>query len=418
MDIMQLALPFAAAAVSCLWAMSLIGIPLGKSPNRDAAVAAAFAALAALIAEYGSPPLLVPLYLLLGVAVMLLYRAGLLYTLVGCAAAALLHSAMGLMCASVGGYRQWLTVAAALILAAFCVWRHIHILPARDELLMLNEKYQRRKLSGSAALILLGLLLLLIWVIYLRELTVHLAQADALLLSASAAVIVLCLIGILHRLALDTHRQIEALVDKKYQAELLSFMQIIRSQRHDFNFHIQAISGLIENHRYEECDDYIQTMVKATAALNDMLPVHHPAVSAMLCSFRELAVQKGIEMRVTISNDLANIPCTVYETNTLIGNLLQNAVDEVEHLPGSCSWLELLILKRGGNHIIKVSNPCRSDASAFRACFAPGYTTKTSHEGIGLATVKRITEKYGGAVFPEFEDGVVSFIIQLPGRFA
>ena len=31
--------------------------------------------------------------------------------------------------------------------------------------------------------------------------------------------------------------RIENIIDKQYQADLLSFMQVIRSQRHDFNFH-------------------------------------------------------------------------------------------------------------------------------------------------------------------------------------
>ncbi len=71
-------------------------------------------------------------------------------------------------------------------------------------------------------------------------------------------------------------------------------------------------------------------MVKTTTVMNDMLPLHDPVVSAMINSFRGLAAQKGIELQVAISNDLDHIPCTIYEINTIIGNLIQNAVDEVE----------------------------------------------------------------------------------------
>ncbi len=76
------------------------------------------------------------------------------------------------------------------------------------------------------------------------------------------------------------------------------------------------------------------------------------------------------------------------------------------------------MLKRGGDHIIKVTNPCSQDAEAFRNCFRPGYTTKQSHEGIGLATVMRIVTRYHGVVFPEFDDGVVSFIVRLAAVFS
>lgn len=70
------------------------------------------------------------------------------------------------------------------------------------------------------------------------------------------------------------------------------------------------------------------------------------------------------------------------------------------------------------NIYAKVTNPCDRAADTFRDCFKPGYTTKQSHEGIGLAAVMRIITKYHGTVFPEFLDGSVSFVVQLPRSFA
>ena len=254
------------------------------------------------------------------------------------------------------------------------------------------------------------LLLSMLWIWYQLAVFEPVLSSGYQAMALFAAAIVLTLLFALRQLALAAVQRIEAVVDKQYQAELLNLMQIIRSQRHDFNFHIQAISGMIEQGKYAACGDYVRSMVKTTTAMNDMLPLHDPAVSAMINSFREMANQKGFEIQVAISNDLRQIPCTVYEINTIIGNLIQNAIDELEQNKELRPWINILILKRGGSHTIK-------SEEAFRSCFQPGFTTKQAHEGIGLTTVMRIVTKYHGVVFTEFGDGVVSFIVQIPGFF-
>ena len=410
---------FAEGTVSAFWAMGLCRCLPAAHPERAAAPVLLYGALFALLPRTRWLPLaLLALLVLLAGALWLLGRPPLLYAASAGAAASLLAGTMGLLRQALFP-RLWtalLPAALGAALAGVCLWLRCAILPATDGVLTAGDRTQARKLRFSAAAVLAVLLLLGGWAWYESALLPGLPGGQWLALFTAAIVLTAGLL--LRRLAFDAAERVEALVDKQYQAELLNFMQIIRSQRHDFNFHIQAISGMIENGKYQECDDYIRTMVKATTAMNDVLPVKHPAVSAMLNSFRELAIQKGIAFDVSISNDLSQIPCTIYEINTVIGNLIQNAVDEVEQNHADRPWISVLILKRGGSHIIKVTNPCHRDPGSFKNCFKPGYTTKPSHEGIGLATVSRIVNKYHGAVFPEFDAGIVSFIVQLAGSFS
>lgn len=201
---------------------------------------------------------------------------------------------------------------------------------------------------------------------------------------------------------------------KKNQEEVLNFLQVIRAQRHDFNFHLQAIFGMLENKRYSECADYVKTMVDEVSDMNEVLPLHHPAVSALLSTFREIATHKGIKFEIFIYFNLVSIPCTVSEINKLIGNLIQNAIDEVEQYSAKDRWIQVMILKRSGNSVIKVTNRSIKEMSSYKHIFNPGYSTKPLHEGIGLTTVQRLVEKYNGSVYPEFEDDMVHFIAQIP----
>jgi sensor histidine kinase regulating citrate/malate metabolism len=150
--------------------------------------------------------------------------------------------------------------------------------------------------------------------------------------------------------------------------------------------------------------------------MNEVLPLHHPAVSALLTTFREIAIHKGIKLEILIYYNLANIPCTVSEINKLIGNLVQNAIDEVEQHSDKDRWVQVMILKRSGNSVIKVTNRSNKEMNSYKHIFNPGYSTKPSHEGIGLTTVQKLVAKYNGAVYPEFEEDVVHFIVQIPNR--
>ena len=259
-----------------------------------------------------------------------------------------------------------------------------------------------------------GLVLLIAWQLF------FLISMDALReqifpLFVFTVLLHLTVLLLLRQQVQSLQERIENIIDKQYQAELLNFMQVIRSQRHDFNFHTQTICGMIENGRFDECKAYIQSMLQTVKSTNDILPLYHPAASALLNTFREMALQKGLQMDIEIHDNLQFISTGVYETNTILGNLLQNAIDELElHPEIESRTIHVLIMKRGRNNILKVSNECHLAPEEMSKIFLPGFTTKKSHEGLGLANALRIAEKYDGTVYPEFEGKTVHFIARIP----
>ena len=218
----------------------------------------------------------------------------------------------------------------------------------------------------------------------------------------------------LNRILAQMQEHLENLLDRQYQSELLGFMRLIRSQRHDFNFHMQTVYGMIQKEQYEACQDYISSMLSIVQSSNDLLPLAEPAISALLNTFQEMALQKGLKLEVEIHDDLSHLPCSVYEINTILGNLIQNAIDELERNTRCSRIIKLLIIKRGSNNMIKVSNECHMSPEEMKEIFTPGYTTKPSHEGLGLANAAKMAEKYGGVVYPEFEGQIIHMIARIP----
>ena len=309
--------------------------------------------------------------------------------------------------------RTWqvlLEGTAYLLLAGILLCFGITIFPEKYIL----TKEQKKGMVHRQIYFFPGLVLLIAWQLFFLT-SMDALQERVLPLFIFTVLLHLTVLLLLRQQVQSLLERIENIIDKQYQAELLNFMQVIRSQRHDFNFHTQTICGMIENGRYAECKAYVQSMLQTVKSTNDILPLYHPAASALLNTFREMALQKGLQMDIEIHDNLQFISTGVYETNTILGNLLQNAIDELELHPEVASrTIHVLILKRGRNNILKVSNDCHLAPAEMSKIFLPGFTTKKSHEGLGLANALRIAEKYDGTVYPEFEGQTLHFIAKIP----
>lgn len=202
----------------------------------------------------------------------------------------------------------------------------------------------------------------------------------------------------------------------RYQQNLEQFMKVIRSQRHDFNVHLHAISGLVESGNFDQCKEYVATMVRESNAINDVLPVHSPIISAMLHGFREEAESAGINMDIEILYDMKELAVTPYDLNRILGNLIQNAIDEIRRNKDNQYGIRLKISKADNMTVIDISNRFDPLVQNVNHMFNDKYTTKRRHDGIGLNTILRITESYGGMIYPEIHDDIIHFILRLPNE--
>ena len=211
-----------------------------------------------------------------------------------------------------------------------------------------------------------------------------------------------------------SHRQENQslLSEQQYRAEMQSFMSVIRSQRHDYNFHVQTIYGLLERKDYVACEAYLNELLKDSISVNRLLSLADTATSALILSFQSQASQAGIRMEISIENNLSQIVTNVYETNKIIGNLLQNALDETELLSDKSYGIRLSILKRGEFCIIRVSNRTRSKAPMEQ--YQIGISSKTGHEGIGIASIRHLALRYGGTVYSRMEGDIIHFVAKIP----
>jgi len=158
----------------------------------------------------------------------------------------------------------------------------------------------------------------------------------------------------------------------------------------------------------------LDELLKDSIEMNQLLPLADAAISALILSFRSKALQRGIQMEILIENDLSQIATNVYETNKIIGNLLQNAIDETEKLTDKSYGIKLSILKRGEFCIISVSNRTRDGKPM--ATYQVGHSSKEGHEGIGISSIQALASRYGGVVYSRMEEDIIFFVAKLPLR--
>ncbi len=199
------------------------------------------------------------------------------------------------------------------------------------------------------------------------------------------------------------------------QQELNHFMTIIRSQRHDYNLHLHTIAGLLGEGRYEESRKYIADVVADSRGVNVMMKIKEPMIGALISGYRDLAREQGCELDVCIADDLGSLVSTPYDTNRIIGNLLQNALDETSQRAVQDKRIYLETLRRGGNCVICVSNAVR-DTQHLERLFECGHSSKAAHEGIGLNSVMRILDLYKGSIYYELTGDRVKFVVRIPSR--
>ena len=85
--------------------------------------------------------------------------------------------------------------------------------------------------------------------------------------------------------------------EKQYRDDMQTYMSVVRSQRHDYNFHVQTLHGLLLRKDYEACEKYLEELLQDSVAMNRLLPLKDAAVSALILSFQSRAQQEASAWR-------------------------------------------------------------------------------------------------------------------------
>ncbi|MHA6483260.1 sensor histidine kinase [Paenibacillus sp. strain BS8-2] len=198
-----------------------------------------------------------------------------------------------------------------------------------------------------------------------------------------------------------TREKAVEVAQETYTEEINSLFQSIKSQRHDFLNHVQTIQALAELNKQNELVAYTKELTGDIRSVNEYINIGNPAIAALIRSKISQAESYHIMLECSFNGlDMQGMGAKTLDINRVLGNLLDNAFDEVLKYDESKREIELSVTQNKHALEIIITNTCLSaEELANKPLFKAGFSTKQDgHQGLGLAIVKTIAEKNKGHV--------------------
>ena len=193
----------------------------------------------------------------------------------------------------------------------------------------------------------------------------------------------------------------------------------LRAQTHEFANQLHTISGLLHLEEYDEVVRFVDGVRMSRTALYDEVTsrVADATLAALLIAKASLASERGVELRLLPESHVGKVYGALSrDLTTVVGNLVDNALDAAAASPGDRAHVEVLLVERDGCVVVTVSDsgPGVPDPEEI---FRQGWSTKSTPEdggrGFGLALTRLVCRRRGGDVTVQNADGAV-FTATLP----
>ncbi|WP_214366785.1 sensor histidine kinase [Pseudonocardia sp. H11422] len=195
--------------------------------------------------------------------------------------------------------------------------------------------------------------------------------------------------------------------------------QAMAGQAHEFANRMQTVLTLVQ---LGSTDDALRAgsaaVRRARGPAEELIePVGNPVLAAVLADKAWAASERGAELRVLDEGTEPDGPWDPDDLVTLLGNLVDNALDAVTST-GAAGEVQVR-LSDGAELVIEVRDTGPGiPADAMDDVFAYGWSTKPAApdrpRGIGLALVSRVAHRLGGSITVAAADPGTLFTVRLP----
>jgi hypothetical protein len=192
---------------------------------------------------------------------------------------------------------------------------------------------------------------------------------------------------------------------ERQQSELMALSRVVgalREQTHEHANRLHAIGGLLALGEYRGAQRLIAGLQSAHHQSYGSIvsKIHEPTLAGLILAEVTIAQQRGIALRLDRRASLRDLPSvlTPAEAITILGNLVQNALDAVAEMPKARRKVSVYLREHEGETVFRVRDWGPGLSSDVGAIFTRGFTTKKTHAGIGLALVVETIASVGGHI--------------------
>ncbi|MEU4008117.1 ATP-binding protein [Streptomyces pseudogriseolus] len=194
----------------------------------------------------------------------------------------------------------------------------------------------------------------------------------------------------------------------------------LRAQDHEHANRMHTLLGLLELEMYEDAVEFVGEVVGDHRATSEQVTerIRDPLLAALLVGKATVAAERGAALRLS---DRSRLPDRLVDPRglvTVVGNLVDNALDAVAGTPDARVEVELRAEGRTAVLVVRDTGPGVPPEQR-ELIFTEGWSTKEppGHRGrgIGLPLVRRLAHRHGGdARVGEALGGGAEFTVVLP----
>jgi sensor histidine kinase regulating citrate/malate metabolism len=185
------------------------------------------------------------------------------------------------------------------------------------------------------------------------------------------------------------------------------FAEALRSQAHEAANRLHTVVALIELGHTERALEFATAGLREAQSLTDRVvdAVHEPVLAALLLGKAAEANERGVELRLAEDLDVPDAGIDGRDLVTIVGNLIDNAIDAAAAAPGPRSVrFGATVDPASGLLLVRVGDSGAGVAAADAdRVFDRGWSTKPGRggaggRGLGLALVRQAVERHGGSI--------------------
>lgn len=192
--------------------------------------------------------------------------------------------------------------------------------------------------------------------------------------------------------------------------------QRTRELWHDLRNHISLLYLLLQEEKYDQMRDYLKVFGEEVDRIALPAKSGNLIVDAVLADKAARAKRENIEVKVELC-DLTGLCLKPDEICSLFGNLLDNAMEACQKVDGEKKITVTCRVWREETYL-SVRNTMEEKTSGQDNLLVSHKKDRENvvGHGLGLRSVERVVNRYGGEMVTDAEGGIFTVAVRLPGE--